>query len=143
MHRRHGLGSAHSVPGSSVSFVGGVVAYADDVKRNELGVSDELLVEHGAVSAEVAAAMAEGARDRLGVDVAVAVTGIAGPDGGTPEKPVGRVHLHAAGPDGSLARSSTCPASASRYACVRPSRRSISCVRFCWEVATKTHDSRG
>jgi nicotinamide-nucleotide amidase len=92
------------VPGSSVSFVGGVVAYADDVKRNELGVSDELLVEHGAVSAEVAAAMAEGARDRLGVDVAVAVTGIAGPDGGTPEKPVGRVHLHAAGPDGSLAR---------------------------------------
>jgi nicotinamide-nucleotide amidase len=93
-----------SIPGSSVSFVGGVVAYADDVKRNELGVSDELLVEHGAVSAEVAAAMAEGARDRLGVDVAVAVTGIAGPDGGTPEKPVGRVHLHAAGPDGSLAR---------------------------------------
>ena len=92
------------VPGSSASFVGGVVAYADGMKRNELGVSDELLVEHGAVSAEVAAAMAEGARDRLGVDVAVAVTGIAGPDGGTPEKPVGRVHIHAAGPDGALAR---------------------------------------
>ena len=92
------------VPGSSASFVGGVVAYADGVKRNELGVSDELLVEHGAVSAEVAAAMAEGARDRLAVDVAVAVTGIAGPDGGTPEKPVGRVHIHAAGPDGALAR---------------------------------------
>ena len=92
------------VPGSSKSFVGGVVAYADDVKRGELGVPDELLAEHGAVSAEVAAAMADGARGRLGVDVAVAVTGIAGPDGGTPAKPVGRVHLHAAGPDGSLAR---------------------------------------
>jgi nicotinamide-nucleotide amidase len=92
------------VPGSSASFVGGVVAYGDDVKRRELGVPEELLAEHGAVSAEVAAAMAEGARGRLEADVVVAVTGIAGPDGGTPEKPVGRVHLHAAGPDGSLAR---------------------------------------
>jgi competence/damage-inducible protein CinA-like protein len=92
------------VPGSSESFVGGVVAYADEVKRFELGVAEELLAEHGAVSPEVAAAMAEGALARLGADVAVAVTGIAGPGGGTPEKPVGRVHLHAVGPDGSLAR---------------------------------------
>jgi len=92
------------VPGSSASFVGGVVAYADEVKRSELGVPEELLAEHGAVSAEVAAAMAEGARGRLGADVAVAVTGVAGPDGGTPEKPVGRVHIHAAGPDGSVVR---------------------------------------
>jgi nicotinamide-nucleotide amidase len=93
-----------AVPGSSASFVGGVVAYADDVKQGELDVPTKLLAEHGAVSAEVAAAMAEGARRRLGADVAVAVTGVAGPGGGTPEKPVGRVHLHAAGPDGSLAR---------------------------------------
>ncbi|MFL5916392.1 MAG: nicotinamide-nucleotide amidohydrolase family protein [Gaiellaceae bacterium] len=92
------------VPGSSASFVGGVVAYADEVKRSELDVPEGLLSEHGAVSAEVAAAMAEGARGRLDADVAVAVTGIAGPDGGTPEKPVGRVHIHAAGPNGSLAR---------------------------------------
>ncbi|HEY7420737.1 MAG TPA: nicotinamide-nucleotide amidohydrolase family protein [Gaiellaceae bacterium] len=92
------------VPGSSAGFLGGVVAYADAVKRSQLAVSDALLAEHGAVSAEVAAAMAEGARRRLGADVAVAVTGIAGPGGGTPEKPVGRVHLHAVGPDGSLAR---------------------------------------
>jgi len=92
------------VPGSSASFVGGVVAYADELKRAELDVPGDLLAEHGAVSAEVAAAMAEGARRRLGADVAVSVTGIAGPDGGTPEKPVGRVHLHAAGADGSLAR---------------------------------------
>lgn len=93
-----------SVPGSSVSFVGGVVAYADDVKCAGLDVPEELLTAHGAVSAEVAAAMAEGARRRLGADVAVAVTGVAGPGGATPEKPVGRVYLHAAGPDGSLAR---------------------------------------
>ncbi len=93
-----------SVPGSSASFVGGVVAYGDEVKRSELDVTEELLAEHGAVSAEVAAAMAEGVRRRLGADVAVAVTGVAGPGGGTPEKPVGRVYLHAAGPDGFVAR---------------------------------------
>jgi nicotinamide-nucleotide amidase len=93
-----------SVPGSSESFVGGVVSYADEVKRSELDVPEALLEEHGAVSAEVAAAMADGARRRLGADVAVAVTGVAGPGGGTPEKPVGLVHIHAAGPDGSLAR---------------------------------------
>jgi nicotinamide-nucleotide amidase len=93
-----------SVPGSSASFVGGVVSYSDHVKRSELGVPEELLAAHGAVSAEVAAAMAEGARERLGADLAVAVTGIAGPGGGTPEKPVGRVHVHAAGPNGSLTR---------------------------------------
>jgi nicotinamide-nucleotide amidase len=92
------------IAGSSVSFVGGVVAYADAVKRSELDVEEELLATHGAVSAEVAAAMAAGARRRLGADVAVAVTGVAGPGGGTPEKPVGRVHVHAAGPNGSLAR---------------------------------------
>ena len=92
------------VPGSSASFVGGVVSYADEVKRSELDVPETLLAQHGAVSAEVAEAMAEGARRRLGADVAVAVTGVAGPDGGTPEKPVGRVHLHVAGPDGSLVR---------------------------------------
>jgi nicotinamide-nucleotide amidase len=92
------------VPGSSASFVGGIVSYADEVKRSELDVPEALLAQHGAVSAEVAAAMADGARRRLGGDVAVAITGVAGPDGGTPEKPVGRVYLHAAGPDGSLAR---------------------------------------
>ena len=93
-----------SVPGSSTSFVGGVVSYADEVKRSELDVPEELLATHGAVSAEVAAAMAEGARRRLGADAAVAVTGVAGPDGGTPEKPVGRVYLHAVGPDGAVTR---------------------------------------
>jgi nicotinamide-nucleotide amidase len=88
------------VPGSSEVFLGGVVAYADAVKRQELGVSEELLAAHGAVSAETAAAMAEGVRRRLGADVGVAVTGVAGPGGGTEEKPVGLVFFHAAGPEG-------------------------------------------
>ncbi|HKU55923.1 MAG TPA: nicotinamide-nucleotide amidohydrolase family protein [Gaiellaceae bacterium] len=97
------------IPGSSASFIGGIVAYADDVKRSELDVPGELLAKHGAVSAEVAEAMAEGARRRLGADVAVSVTGVAGPGGGTPEKPVGRVHLHASGPDGALVRTLDLP----------------------------------
>jgi competence/damage-inducible protein CinA-like protein len=87
-----------SVPGSSDVFFGSIVSYADEVKAAQLGVPEEVLAAHGAVSAETAAAMAGGARERLGVDVAVAVTGIAGPDGGTPDKPVGLVYLHAAGP---------------------------------------------
>jgi nicotinamide-nucleotide amidase len=98
-----------SVPGSSASFVGSVVSYADEVKRSELGVPAGLLADYGAVSAEVAAAMAEGARARLGADVAVAVTGIAGPGGGTTEKPVGLVYIHASGPDGSLTRTLDLP----------------------------------
>jgi nicotinamide-nucleotide amidase len=93
-----------SVPGSSDVFRGGVVAYANDVKVGELGVPRAILEEHGAVSAEAARAMAEGARDRLGADLAVSVTGVAGPGGGTEEKPVGLVFLHAAGPDGDEAR---------------------------------------
>ena len=89
-----------SVPGSSDVFLGAVVAYADDVKARELGVPLEVLEREGAVSAETAAAMAGGARARLGADVAVSVTGIAGPGGGSAEKPIGLVYLHAQGPGG-------------------------------------------
>jgi competence/damage-inducible protein CinA-like protein len=88
-----------SVPGSSEVFRGSVVAYADEVKKASLDVPAEVLDTYGAVSAESAEAMARGARERLGVDIAVAVTGIAGPGGGTREKPVGLVFVHATGPD--------------------------------------------
>jgi nicotinamide-nucleotide amidase len=90
-----------SVPGSSAAFVGAVVSYSNDVKVRELDVPHDVLEQHGAVSAETAAAMAAGARQRLGAEVAVAVTGIAGPQGGTDEKPVGLVYLHAESPQGS------------------------------------------
>jgi nicotinamide-nucleotide amidase len=89
-----------SIPGSSDVFRGGIVAYANEVKASQLGVSEEILAGPGAVSAEAAEAMARGARELLGVDVAVSVTGVAGPAGGTPEKPVGLVFFHASGPAG-------------------------------------------
>ena len=85
------------VPGSSDYLVGGIVAYSNTVKERELGVPAALLAAHGAVSAQVAIAMAEGARERLGADLGVGVTGVAGPDGGTDEKPVGLVYVAVAG----------------------------------------------
>ena len=88
------------IPGSSACFRGGFVTYADDVKRDQLGVPQELLDAHGAVSAQVARAMAEGARSRLGANVAVAITGIAGPAGGSAEKPVGLTYVGVADDDG-------------------------------------------
>ncbi|MEN8162293.1 MAG: competence/damage-inducible protein A [Myxococcota bacterium] len=82
-----------NVPGASGYFRGGVVAYANEAKRDLLGVPEALLAAHGAVSAPVAKAMAEGVRARLGADLGVSTTGISGPDGGTPEKPVGLVFV--------------------------------------------------
>ncbi len=89
------------VPGSSGYFLGGVVAYSNEAKQSLLGVPAEMLETHGAVSNEVALAMAEGARDRFGADHAVSTTGISGPDGGSDEKPVGLVSIAIAGPEGS------------------------------------------
>ncbi len=86
-----------SLPGSSAWFKGGVVSYANEVKSGLLKVPDELLATHGAVSEPVALRMAEGALAALGVDYSLAVTGIAGPDGGSPEKPVGTVWIAWAG----------------------------------------------
>ncbi len=87
------------VPGSSDYFQGGVVAYSNDLKRRLLAVPAALLERHGAVSEEAARAMAAGARDALASEWSVAVTGVAGPAGGSPEKPVGTVHLAVAGPE--------------------------------------------
>ena len=87
-----GVGSAiTAVPGSSAVFAGGVISYANEVKRDVLGVSSDILQNVGAVSSETAAQMAEGARRLLKTDLAVSLTGIAGPDGGSEEKPVGLV----------------------------------------------------
>ena len=96
-----GVGSAiTAVPGSSAVFAGGVISYANDVKRDVLGVSDQDLQTVGAVSPEVAAQMAAGARNLLKTDLAVSLTGIAGPDGGSDEKPVGLVWFGLATKDG-------------------------------------------
>ncbi|MEB2284406.1 MAG: competence/damage-inducible protein A [Polyangiaceae bacterium UTPRO1] len=89
-----------NVPGCSAYYRGAVNAYANDVKERVLGVPAAILAAHGAVSEEVAGAMAEGARRVLGTDIAVGVTGIAGPDGGTAEKPVGTVCFGLAAADG-------------------------------------------
>jgi nicotinamide-nucleotide amidase len=84
-----------AVPGSSAVFIGGIVAYSNDVKTSALRVPEGLLEEHGAVSEQVARAMAAGVADRLGAEASIAVTGVAGPAGGSPEKPVGTVWLAA------------------------------------------------
>jgi nicotinamide-nucleotide amidase len=80
-------------PGSSDYFLGGIIAYSNAVKVAQLGVDPEVLATKGAVSEEVAAAMARGVAKRLRADCALSTTGIAGPDGGTPEKPLGLVYL--------------------------------------------------
>ena len=87
-------------PGSSDYFVGGVVPYSDALKTRLLGVGSDLLKEYGAVSEEVALAMARGARERLGAECSIATTGIAGPTGGSAEKPVGLVYVACSGPRG-------------------------------------------
>ena len=92
-----------SVPGSSEAVHGGFVTYANAAKEKMLGVSPVTLAEHGAVSEQTAREMALGARRETGATYTVAVTGIAGPDGGTAEKPVGLVWFGLAGPDGVIA----------------------------------------
>ncbi len=92
-----------NVPGSSRAFLGGYVAYGNGAKIRDLGLDAGLISSRGAVSEEAARAMAAGARARMGSDWALALTGIAGPDGGTPDKPVGLVHIALAGPGGTEA----------------------------------------
>ena len=88
------------VPGSSAYFLGGVVTYTNELKTRLLGVPEAMLAAHGAVSEPVARAMASGVRERLDADYGVGITGVAGPGGGSDEKPVGTVHIAVAGPAG-------------------------------------------
>lgn len=92
------------IPGSSAYYVGGYVTYADASKRAMVGVPADVLAAHGAVSAQTAVAMATGGRERTGADIAVAVTGIAGPDGGSEAKPVGLTYVAVADATGSEVR---------------------------------------
>ena len=100
-----GLGARlTALPGSSAWFVGGVIAYSNDAKVALLGVAQGTLDRVGAVSRETAIEMAQGVRDRTGADWALSITGVAGPGGGSPDKPVGLVHIGLAGPFGTSAR---------------------------------------
>lgn len=92
------------IPGSSAYFLGGVVSYSDAAKAAFLDVPDGVLAAHGAVSAQVAKAMADGARSRFGASLAVSITGVAGPTGGSEAKPVGLVYVGLAGPGGDEVR---------------------------------------
>lgn len=92
-----------NVPGASAIFNGGIVSYANSAKVQLLQVPEEILVSNGAVSEPVALAMATGVRRALNSTYSVAVTGIAGPEGGTEEKPVGTVYMAVAGPSGAIA----------------------------------------
>ena len=113
-----GLGAALTeIPGSSSAFAGGVIAYSNAVKTSVLGVPAAVLDQHGAVSEPVVTTMAMAVRRMLATDWGVAISGIAGPDGGTSDKPVGLVHLAVAGPDG-------CEAWAERFG-ARRGRRAI------------------
>ncbi|MDX9868607.1 MAG: nicotinamide-nucleotide amidohydrolase family protein [Kiritimatiellia bacterium] len=116
-----------SVPGSSAVYLGSVVSYANAVKCGMLGVAPEILTRDGAVSAACAEAMASGARERLGADLAVSVTGVAGPEGGTPQKPVGLVFLAVATAAG--VRSEACRFGGERAAVrMRAADRALSLV---------------
>lgn len=91
-------------PGSSAYYVGGFVTYSDQLKRDLVGVSAEVLAAHGAVSAQAAIAMATGGRTRSGADIGGSVTGIAGPDGGSEQKPVGLTYVAVADASGTAVR---------------------------------------
>jgi len=93
-----------AIAGASAVFIGGIVCYANAVKRDLLGVPQAVLDTRGAVSRETAILLAENVRALLGADLSAAVTGIAGPDGGSVDKPVGLVHIATVGPIGRVAR---------------------------------------
>jgi PncC family amidohydrolase len=98
-------GCLTAIPGSSAFFLGGVIAYSNSVKSSLVGVSPEIICTKGAVSSETALAMARGVTRVTGADCGISVTGIAGPEGGTPDKPVGTVWFAVVWPRGEMCRS--------------------------------------
>jgi len=104
-------GRLTELDGASATFPGGLVVYANEAKERLAGVDPALIAEHGAVSAPVAEALADGARTQLAAAIGIGVTGIAGPTGGTPEKPVGTVWFSVAGNEGRLTRHVRVPGS--------------------------------
>ena len=120
-------------PGSSAYVLGGLVVYANDAKAALAGVPAELIEAHGAVSEEVAAALADGARERVGADIGIGITGIAGPDGGTDEKPVGPVWIARRPPatgGGSCAAPTSAATAPTSASAARP-RRCTCCAACC------------
>jgi PncC family amidohydrolase len=97
------------LPGVSSFFLGGIVSYANQVKERMLAVPADVLAQHGAVSEPTARAMAAGVRERLGADIGISTTGIAGPDGATATKPVGLVYIAVATPETTLVRRDVWP----------------------------------
>ena len=121
------------LPGSSSCFLAGVVAYSNNAKLNFLAVPPSLIERYGAVSAEVAAAMAEGMRRASGSDISLSITGIAGPDGGTHDKPVGTVFIGHADADG-------CSTMLSHFSGTRGQIRSASSLTAIeWAVSLLNH----
>lgn len=98
-----------TISGASSYYLGGMITYSNQAKQTQLGVPDDLLTEHGAVSEPVAAAMAEGVRERFGSDWGIGITGIAGPTGGSGDKPVGLVFVALAGPGGTQVQRNVFP----------------------------------
>lgn len=100
-----GIGQAiTSIPGSSDYFAGGIIAYSNRVKVEQLGLQADLLEKYGAVSKPAATEMAKGVKKKFGVDYGISATGIAGPGGGTKEKPVGLIYISVSGPSGDYCR---------------------------------------
>jgi nicotinamide-nucleotide amidase len=123
-----------AVPGASASLERGFVTYSNEAKAEMLGAPAELIREHGAVSREVALAMVEGALANSSADIAVAVTGVAGPDGGTALKPVGLVHIAAARRGGATAHEEM------RFGDIGRHEIQVETVRVAFELMTRVLD---
>ncbi|HQU08421.1 MAG: hypothetical protein B7X06_01985 [Verrucomicrobia bacterium 21-51-4] len=127
------------IPGSSKSFLGGIIAYHNDTKIEQLDVPESLIIQHGAISAETAVAMAAGVAERFGSDYGLSTTGFAGPDGGTPEAPVGTVFLGFYSPYGIWSRKLVFPSSSRSQVRARAVQSALDWIRR--EIHTELSES--